>query len=470
MSTILNTWILAASITGAVPSDADQSYCISGLPIVENVVYLGAERPTIERIAQCAAPILWLSPDENYATAPEEYPSPRGPVVETCHPVPLKGRAQPTGRPTVYWSSEQEPDGRQPVRARTTFAIRYSFYYSHDAGHCGDLEEILLSFYVVNAEPATNSGQWEVRVTEVQGAAHGNFGLDNVLRVGRNGERAIGLRLPLTVLVEEDKHASVPDRNGDGFYTPGYDVNRAINDAWGLRDNFASGTFAAGYDASMSKPTRALHPWARVFPNTPRSRSERALWEGGVGRWPDSPCPAPEDKMADCVREYRLLPEGSITGPLGDHDPRKRPGFGSTLLSGMLMTLAYRRDSVAGDSIVGTVPLFGEVGFRRVPLVAWNIGLKVSGLSTDWAGADILITPSLAGRHKDWYVAIGQRWDKDDKRIGPVEIEGGLRFRMKLTGSKFLDRIPLLGLRVGVRADTGLRNSRLIFESGGGWM
>ena len=45
---------------------------------------------------------------------------------------------------------------------------------------------------------------------------------------------------PVRVLVEEGKHASILDRNGDGVYTPGYDVNSRVNDAWGLRDVLGS--------------------------------------------------------------------------------------------------------------------------------------------------------------------------------------------------------------------------------------
>ena len=40
----------------------------------------------------------------------------------------------------------------------------------------------------------------------------------------------------VTLLVEEGKHAVAPDRNADGVYTPGYDVNKRIKDAWGVRD------------------------------------------------------------------------------------------------------------------------------------------------------------------------------------------------------------------------------------------
>ena len=65
----------------------------------------------------------------------------------------------------------------------------------------------------------TADGCLRVRVPRVEGLAHGVDWYTNTLRVERD------TTFPLTILVEEGKHASVPDRNADGVYTPGYDVN-----------------------------------------------------------------------------------------------------------------------------------------------------------------------------------------------------------------------------------------------------
>ena len=75
---------------------------------------------------------------------------------------------------------------------------------------------------------------------------------------------------PIRVLVEEGKHASILDRNADGVYTPGYDVNARVNDAWGLRDVLGSSVLMG---SGFSPPWRNL---ARTrfnccHPTTPRS-------------------------------------------------------------------------------------------------------------------------------------------------------------------------------------------------------
>lgn len=92
-------------------------------------------------------------------------------------------------------------------------------------------------------------GCYQIRVPRVDGHAHGLDWYVNSLRVERDTV------FPLTVLVEEGKHASAPDRNADGVYAPGYDVNIRVNDAWGLRDVLGSSVlFGAGFSDSMAKP------------------------------------------------------------------------------------------------------------------------------------------------------------------------------------------------------------------------
>jgi hypothetical protein len=75
---------------------------------------------------------------------------------------------------------------------------------------------------------------------------------------------------PLHVLVEEGEHASVPDRNADGVYNPGYDVTHDPRDAWGIRDTM-SGLYLPGTSYS---------PW--MF----KTRS------GATRRWPEAYAPA----------------------------------------------------------------------------------------------------------------------------------------------------------------------------------
>ena len=48
------------------------------------------------------------------------------------------------------------------------------------------------------------------------GPAHGIAWYTNALNVDKNRDTL----LPVSILWEEGKHASAPDRNGDGAYTP----------------------------------------------------------------------------------------------------------------------------------------------------------------------------------------------------------------------------------------------------------
>ena len=86
-------------------------------------------------------------------------------------------------------------------------------------------------------------------MTRVEGLAHGVDWYSNILRAERD------MVFPVRVLVEEGKHASILDRNADGVYTPGYDVNARVNDAWGLRDVLGSSVLmGSGFSATMAKP------------------------------------------------------------------------------------------------------------------------------------------------------------------------------------------------------------------------
>ena len=75
--------------------------------------------------------------------------------------------------------------------------------------------------------------------------------------------------MPLTVLVEENKHATSPDRDGDGLYMPHYDINRFSNDGWGIRDVAGTGKLGSpAYTADQSRVLRAVHPEFRAIPMT----------------------------------------------------------------------------------------------------------------------------------------------------------------------------------------------------------
>jgi hypothetical protein len=154
-----------------------------------------------------------------------------------------------TDRPVVYYKA--------PTAVHTVerFDIRFFFYYSEDAGpgcHWNDLEGITVTVMLLHH----STGLVTVRISRVSGWAHGSNLFANQLDVTK-GVAGEDLSLPITVLVEENKHASAPDRNGDGVFTPGYDVNTQVADAWGVRDAFSSGyMLGATYRSEMTKPRR----------------------------------------------------------------------------------------------------------------------------------------------------------------------------------------------------------------------
>src|SRR5262249_10041825 len=69
---------------------------------------------------------------------------------------------------------------------------------------------------------------------------------------------------------EEGKHASAPDRNGDGAYTPGFDVDIHPNDAWGVRDILRT-RWLQGPTFRSDMAKRRLDK-DRVFPPVPNWR------------------------------------------------------------------------------------------------------------------------------------------------------------------------------------------------------
>ena len=78
------------------------------------------------------------------------------------------------------------------------------------------------------------------------------------------------------------KHASCTDKNGDGVYTPGYDVKVRINDAWGVRDVLGQGVlFSGGFEswfAETGVPKHRVYPRYSIVPAREESTCRRANW------------------------------------------------------------------------------------------------------------------------------------------------------------------------------------------------
>lgn len=115
-------------------------------------------------------------------------------------------------------------------------------------------------------------------VVRATGKAHGLQFYWSVLESDRY------IHMPMTLLVEEGQHAIATDKNGDGVFTPGYDVNRRINDAWGVRDIIRTGApYSGGFQPWMAKVRRPEH---RVFPPLPDDGPQRRELATMVGDRP----------------------------------------------------------------------------------------------------------------------------------------------------------------------------------------
>ena len=338
-------------------------------------MWQGRDAPSLPELVGVVAPVLWFSPDEpllrNGSRLPHRHP---------CDPLAGEGivyyqvrRIRIRGESRVTVPEHVDSDFFDKV---DSFAIRFYFYYDHDFGvgsHAHDLELVEMEMSL-----STDVGGWrEARLKRVTGFAHGTDWYSNELHVEAD------TRLPITILVEEGKHASSPDRNADGIYTPGYDVNRRINDAWGVRDVLGSGFLAAGgFQASMAKPRRP--PDRRAPPALDDARPFAILSSHG-GR---------DDALERYVlRPAAEVPSCTFTGPEPERLRNMTRGhrFGSDHPADQYHVELLRE---LAEPLAGTGSLFPSVGAR------WDRGVGVSAAPStgvDWADFAGLKSARLPG-------------------------------------------------------------------------
>jgi hypothetical protein len=288
--------------------------------------------------------------------------------------------------------------------------------------------------------------------------SHGLLWYDNTLIIDAWAS------FPLTLLVEEGKHASCTDRNGDGYYSPGYDVNTRINDAWGCRDVIRTGAlFTASYQAWMTKVRR---PDTIVVPPLPK---DSPLYEDFAGDDRDlvnKPAyvlrPFPASKHAqDDPKLFSLIDDkGPPDWPSEQRDTEIEKVAKSLFSERFTKSVgvAYRYDGKHGVSfvfpllIIKTVqePLTGGWLVNRVHIRS-NPGLNDYG----W---NMLYTPS-ASRWFDPYFSLGVLVSNEEildetHTSTHFAFETGAKFRGNLahTPLKFITFLTdFWGLRVGLQ-------------------
>jgi hypothetical protein len=426
----------------------------------------------LRELAQLLAPILWFSSDEPLLVLrqdlaiPQAHPCDRSSTAAVVYyqatDIVLRGSERVQERP------EEDPRFLQKV---DHFVLRYFFYYEEDWGlgpHAHDLEVVNLYVYLDRMDLEC----YRVRIPRIEGLAHGLDWYSNILRVQRD------TALPFTILVEEGKHANCPDRNADGVYTPGYDVNVRVNDAWGLRDVVGSSVLLGSrYSASMSKPRE---PRFRLFPPVSAipmctDNGHRLLGAGveSLGRYEIRPAasvpscqpagPEPE-RLLSMMRSHRF--GAAWPARQYDSDLEKELSDPENVTRWISAINARVESKRAGVIVQG--PGFDMREAWLVPRAHVGRGWFV----------DALVTPS-ASRWADWYAAAGfEQLRRNDTQSGDRETirgfasEVGVKFRVILPGRA---RWAVMGyrfggVRIGVRAHgfSRLQHPRLVLEIGAG--
>jgi hypothetical protein len=435
---------------------------VAGVP---GVVWYGLDSTlTVERVAAYCAPILWFSPDEpllddktgKEIRIPEAFPfenAPDAPVVyyrlRTVHT-----REDNTGPAYVPDPNER---GKSILDLRNVAGIDLDFFFYYPSeegfgGHRHDVESVQMKVGFGTRD--CENCRFGFAVMRVTGKAHGILWYDNTL----NSD--VYTIFPMTILVEEGKHASCTDKNGDGFYTPGYDVNERINDAWGVRDVIRGGMLASGGFQSWMAKVRSED--TRVFPPLPEDSPLRRWYTAG-GLY------APEN----AVYELRPFPRPE----LAEDDPKLVPFIedkGDPDWPEVVEEVKFKKytdwlyDGSARRSVSVAVRYDGNFGVSLgLPFfVIKNLEVGITGgwllqrvIFSDKHLRDITwqaMYTTSASRWVDGYFAAGALWDREDTgNTTYFASETGLKFRANIghTAFRFLTKLgtDFWGLRVGLR-------------------
>jgi hypothetical protein len=441
----------------------------------------------VEDIALRVAPILWFSGDE-----PLFRDNLDGPIRLPCD-TPAKGKVvYYRARTSAFRHSRRRavdatPPGSVLTLERPNLRIDYFFFYPRDYGggcHSNDLESVTMELRL-EVDGEGEGARYRVALRTISGAAHGSHFFSNDLVLTKLGTNDVSL--PIVLLVEEGKHAVAPDRNADGHYTPGYDINRSLNDAWGVRDIFgASQLGPSAYQGWMTKP--------RHGDNRFRAHTDRAsaLWATSYRSawWP---------KLPDSTYELRALPSACLTYQDPPPEPEdfngckkrsvsyflkakglrpEKSGFirsAASLYWQALQSLRAIYETTPEDS-----PARARLGFSssipvyEVPLIGGIISLRQTALFEDWRRKNhpdrssdtsleyqAFYSPSISRRF-DWYAGGGLGLDFVTSPITSAEVvygrmigEAGIQFRWE----------PNLLVGIGAKLDNR-RPIRLVIEVG----
>jgi hypothetical protein len=462
------------------------------------IIYWEGTNPKMKLadLAAYCAPIFWYSPDE------PELENKAGKDIRIPTMFPFEEQVD---SPVVYYQvkdiliSTAEPGEAQQLDENDPgnsiidlskihgFDIDYNHYYRHEVGlgmHDHDTEQAQFKIYVRTVTKDREHPRYQLYLLQATAKAHALDWYDNIYMVNTDNLN-FELELPFHILVEEGKHASCTDMNGDGYYTPGYDVNVRTNDAWGLRDVIRTGElFSAKFEAWMAKVRR---PEYKVLPPLPADSPQRKKYVKNGVYSPDNavyqlrPMPAPEKAEPDKGLIHDMSGYYSENWPEIKKITAVNKFFdwweGGNFINSL--AVAARVDNNQWG-IVFNFPLF-IVKNVEAPLVGGWLVNRLYFQDVNWrdVGYGILYTPS-ASRFMDPYFSVGVEWDKyDDPVTNSVQkrtdfvFETGLKFRgnVKFSPLKFLSVLTdFWGARVGIknRGYMDIDELSYIFEIGAG--
>lgn len=491
------------------------------------VVWCGTE-PTLsfKVLAERAAPILWFSPDEQLLK--KRYKLPQPIPCDSSHQTVCKSKDKPSfceadeycsghrnnESGVVYYqvrrierkdgSSELPYAGADGARYLKLdriekLSLKYYFYYCLDCGfggHQHDLENIEFEIVIEKEE---SGPRYRARVREVIGAAHGVHWYNNRLKL--DDDEVKGAVFPITILVEQGKHASAPDKDGGGTYDHGTDINSRRNDAWGIRDKLGWGKWSLTlplyrkHYTNQKRPTNLLyrigskaqidsHPdvWAgykvEVSPAEGKTEELGKPEETYVLRELGSDCEQEQARKAansGGFNLYKVMKNRGAWKPPAVAEPSSK--FTRLIRSSFLMEeddnlpenvwekllqFSYRYDQSHGFSLTPPLPtgrLFHGYFVPRAHFTGFSNGSRRYGL-------DYIYTPSAA-RFADLYAAGGIEW----YRTGPNRpFRFGPAWEVGLKGRVAVPKLPFklfAGYRFGIRTSP-TRKFTFVHEGGGG--
>ncbi|HMS63977.1 MAG TPA: hypothetical protein PKD83_01845 [Ignavibacteria bacterium] len=449
---------------------------------IENlIIWKGLDpKMKVSDLAAYCAPVFWYSSDE-----PElERKSGKGIRIPAAFPFDIK-----TDSPVVYYqltniftkkntpvSTAFKKDylefGNSVIdfsRVRA-FEINYNNYYLNESGlgsHANDTEQSQFKFAVRSIKNKENVKYYVIFLIRVTAKAHALEWYDNIYQIDP-GNIYYELSLPFNILVEEGKHANCTDMNGDGYYTPGYDVNVRKNDAWGLRDIIRGGElFSSDFQSWMAKVRK---PEFRVLPPLPANSPLRKKYtKDSVYAYENAvyclrPMPSPDKAKTEFLKHDMESYYNELTPFISENTSDN--SFFNWFFDGNFINsigISYRADEGSGISI--TFPLLIVKNVEAPIVGGWLVNrMYAVGYQPSAYGYNILYTPS-ASRFLDPYFSMGVDFTKNSEKdsAGVVintdfetdfAFETGIKIRGNVTYSplKFLSFLsPLWGIRLGIK-------------------